>query len=100
MRPRRRLDVQCRLNRSRKGGSVSHGAIPGGARRKSRATFERRPRHQRLDPFVRVAKALLEPRHRFACRRETKMSGFDNARMHWPDRYLMQVFAFNREKRI
>jgi hypothetical protein len=45
IRPRRRLDVQCRLNRSRKGGSVSHGAIPGGARRKPRATFERRPRH-------------------------------------------------------
>src|ERR1700687_2992286 len=93
MRPRRRFDVQRRFDGPSEGDAINHCTVAGGATSKSRRALKRSAGHQRLDAFVHIAEAFLEPGHGLARSGEAEMSWLDNARMNRSDRDLMQVLA-------
>ncbi len=82
----------------RKGERKGNRTVARGAGGELRGLFERRAGHQQLDAFMHVAQALFEARDGFAVGGEAEMAGLDDAGMHRPDRDLVQVFAFHRQK--
>src|SRR6516165_11727673 len=89
----RNLDLHCGLDRMCKGQRVSDRAVARGAPCQARRRVEARARHQRLDAFVHVTEALLQPNHRLAVSGKTKMSGLDDAGMNRADGNLVQALA-------
>src|SRR5215831_17516170 len=70
---------------------VSDRAVAGGAPCQAHRRVEAGARHQRLDAFMHVTKALLQPNHRLAVGGKTKMSGLDDAGMNRADGNLVQA---------
>ncbi len=87
------LDVDRRLDRMSKSKRVSDRAVARGAPCQARRRVETGARHQRLDAFVHVTKALLQPNHRLAVSRKTEMPGLDDAGMNRTDGNLVQALA-------
>ena len=75
-------------------------AVAGGAAGEPRGLLEVGAGHERLDPLVHIAQALLEPHHRLAVGGEQEMAGLDDAGMHRPDRDLVQALALGRQEGV
>ncbi len=97
---RGRLDAKRAFHRPHESDRIGDGAVAGGAGGEQRGALERSARHQRVDPFVDIAEPFLEPDDRLAARRESKMSGLDDSRVHRTDRNLMQPLALGGQESI
>ncbi len=96
----RHFDFERRFDGGRKSPGIGDRAVARDATGKTRRAIKRRIHHQPVDALMHIAEPLFEPDDDLAIRGETKMTGFDNARMHRPHRDLMQRFAFGRQKLI
>ena len=96
----RHFDVVRRLDRAGKSQGVGHGAVAGDAPGEHRGAIERHAFHQPFDPLVHVAEPGFEPYDRFAVRRESEVSGLDDARVHGTHGDLVQAFALGGQERV
>src|SRR5262245_11823714 len=79
---------------------VSDRAVARGAPCQARRRVEAGACHQRLDAFMHVTKALLQPNHRLAVSGKTEMPGLDDAGMNRADRNLVQALTGGGQKGV
>src|ERR1700676_2811621 len=80
--------------------SISNSAVARYASGELDSPLEIGSGHEPLDALVGISQPLFQPDHGLAACGKAEMSGFDYARMHGPDRNLMQAVAFHRKEAI